>query len=73
MVRTLLLALALMSVAVPPSVGAAPPRNRNVPPSPTQLRWEIIAYQRGARVFRVHDVAPTLDALKVAAATVGRR
>jgi dihydropteroate synthase len=31
----------------------------------------LIAYQRGARVFRVHDVAPTLDALKVAAATVG--
>jgi dihydropteroate synthase len=33
----------------------------------------IIAYQRGARVFRVHDVAPNLDALKVAGATVGRR
>ena len=33
----------------------------------------IIAYERGARVFRVHDVAPTFDALKVAAATVGRR
>jgi dihydropteroate synthase len=31
----------------------------------------IIAYQRGARVFRVHDVAPTVDALKVAGATVG--
>lgn len=33
----------------------------------------IIAYQRGARVFRVHDVAPNLDALQVAGATVGRR
>lgn len=33
----------------------------------------IIAYQHGARVFRVHDVAPNLDALKVAGATVGRR
>jgi dihydropteroate synthase len=32
----------------------------------------IIAYERGARVFRVHDVAPTVDALKVAAATVAR-
>jgi dihydropteroate synthase len=32
----------------------------------------IIAHERGARVFRVHDVAPTVDALKVAAATVGR-
>jgi dihydropteroate synthase len=28
----------------------------------------IIAYERGARVFRVHDVSPTVDALKVAAA-----
>ena len=33
----------------------------------------IIAYERGARVFRVHDVAPTVDALQVAAATVRRR
>src|SRR3954467_6551597 len=32
----------------------------------------IIAYERGAQVFRVHDVAPTVDALKVAAATVRR-
>jgi dihydropteroate synthase len=30
----------------------------------------IIAYEHGARVFRVHDVAPAVDALKVAAATV---
>jgi dihydropteroate synthase len=30
----------------------------------------VIAYERGARVFRVHEVAPVLDALKVAAATV---
>jgi dihydropteroate synthase len=33
----------------------------------------IIAYERGARIFRVHDVAPTVDALKLAAATVRRR
>jgi dihydropteroate synthase len=33
----------------------------------------MIAYDRGARVFRVHDVAPTVDALKVAGATVRRR
>jgi dihydropteroate synthase len=33
----------------------------------------IIAYERGARVFRVHDVAPTVDALQVASATVRRR
>jgi dihydropteroate synthase len=32
----------------------------------------IIAYERGARVFRVHEVAPALDALQVAAATVRR-
>jgi dihydropteroate synthase len=30
----------------------------------------VLAYERGARVFRVHDVAATLDALIVAAATV---
>jgi dihydropteroate synthase len=33
----------------------------------------IIAYERGARVFRVHDVAPAVDALKLATATVRRR
>jgi dihydropteroate synthase len=33
----------------------------------------VLAYERGARVFRVHDVAPTLDALRVAAATVTAR
>jgi dihydropteroate synthase len=32
----------------------------------------IIAHERGARVFRVHDVAATVDALKVATATVRR-
>jgi dihydropteroate synthase len=32
----------------------------------------IIAYEHGAQVFRVHDVAPTVDALKVAGATVRR-
>jgi dihydropteroate synthase len=32
----------------------------------------IVAYDRGAQVFRVHDVAPTVDALKVATATVRR-
>ena len=30
----------------------------------------VLAYERGARIFRVHDVAATHDALKVAAATV---
>src|SRR6185437_11933137 len=32
----------------------------------------VIAYERGARVFRVHDVAATRDALAVAAATFAR-
>jgi dihydropteroate synthase len=32
----------------------------------------VLAFERGARVFRVHDVQPTHDALQVAAATVGR-
>jgi dihydropteroate synthase len=30
----------------------------------------VMAYERGARVFRVHDVAETADALAVAAATL---
>lgn len=32
----------------------------------------VLAYERGARLFRVHDVAQTKDALEVAAATVRR-
>ncbi len=30
----------------------------------------VIAFERGARVFRVHDVAPTVDGLRVAAGTL---
>jgi dihydropteroate synthase len=30
----------------------------------------VLALERGASVFRVHDVAPVVDALAVAAATV---
>jgi dihydropteroate synthase len=30
----------------------------------------VIAYEQGARLFRVHEVAPVADALRVAAATV---
>jgi dihydropteroate synthase len=30
----------------------------------------VLALERGARVFRVHDVAATRDALAVAAATL---
>jgi len=35
------------------------------------IATNVIAYERGARIFRVHDVAPVHDALTVAAATVG--
>ena len=34
------------------------------------LATNVLAYERGARVFRVHDVAAAVDALTVAAATV---
>jgi dihydropteroate synthase len=33
----------------------------------------VLAFQRGASIFRVHDVAPARDALAVAAATLGWR
>ena len=32
----------------------------------------VLAYEKGARIFRVHDVAPTRDALVVTAATMRR-
>jgi len=34
------------------------------------LATNVLALERGARIFRVHDVAPVADALKVAAATL---
>jgi dihydropteroate synthase len=37
------------------------------------IATNVIALERGARVFRVHDVEPVYDALKVAAATVRPR
>jgi dihydropteroate synthase len=37
---------------------------------PGTIATNVLAYERGARVFRVHDVAPVHDALAVAAATV---
>ena len=37
------------------------------------IATNVIAYERGARVFRVHEVAPVRDALLVAAATVSAR
>jgi dihydropteroate synthase len=37
------------------------------------IATNVMAYERGVRVFRVHDVAPVNDALQVAAATVSPR
>jgi dihydropteroate synthase len=37
---------------------------------PGTIATNVIALERGASVFRVHDVAPVADALRVAAATV---
>jgi dihydropteroate synthase len=37
---------------------------------PGTIATNVLAYERGATVFRVHDVAPVADALKVAVATV---
>jgi dihydropteroate synthase len=37
------------------------------------IATNVLAYERGARVFRVHDVAPVHDALTVTAATVRAR
>jgi dihydropteroate synthase len=39
---------------------------------PATVAVNVLALERGARVFRVHDVAATHDALTVAAATVRR-
>jgi dihydropteroate synthase len=36
------------------------------------LATVVMGYERGARIFRVHDVAPARDALAVAAATLAR-
>jgi dihydropteroate synthase len=51
-------------------------KQESAPPSerlPGTLASNVLAYERGARVFRVHDVAPVRDALAVTAATLGER
>jgi dihydropteroate synthase len=40
---------------------------------PGTIATNVIAYERGASIFRVHDVAPVAEALMVAAATVSGR
>ncbi len=37
---------------------------------PGTIATNVLAYERGASIFRVHDVAPVTDALAVAAATL---
>jgi dihydropteroate synthase len=39
---------------------------------PGTIAANVLAYERGATIFRVHDVAPLIDALAVAAATLDR-
>jgi dihydropteroate synthase len=39
---------------------------------PATVATNVLAFERGARVFRVHDVAATADALAVTAATLRR-
>jgi dihydropteroate synthase len=38
---------------------------------PGTIATNVMAFERGASVFRVHDVGPVADALTIAAATVG--
>ena len=40
---------------------------------PGTIATNVLALERGASVFRVHDVAPVREALAVAAATLGER
>ena len=40
---------------------------------PGTIATNVIALERGASIFRVHDVREIADALKVAVATVGAR
>ena len=37
---------------------------------PGTIATNVLAYERGARIFRVHDVAPVHDALAISAATL---
>ena len=40
---------------------------------PGTIATNVLAFERGASVFRVHDVGPVRDALAAAAATLGAR
>ena len=54
----------------------SPDQVEPLPPSarlPGTIASNVLALERGASVFRVHDVAPVRDALAVAAASLGGR
>jgi dihydropteroate synthase len=56
------------------SLSAAPPEPVAATARlPGTLATCVLAYERGARIFRVHDVAPARAALATAAATLGAR
>jgi dihydropteroate synthase len=63
-------------IAAAGDTGAAIEEVEPLPPGerlPGTIATNVLAYERGASVFRVHDVAEVRDALAVAAATLGRR
>ncbi len=59
------------SGASSPMPPAGPSRWWRAERLPGTIATNVLAYERGASVFRVHDVAPVRDALTVAAATLG--
>jgi dihydropteroate synthase len=61
-------ATAEIEPASAPKAVAAPATDR----LPGTIATNVLALERGASVFRVHDVAPVREALAVAAATLGR-
>ena len=72
--KTFLGRIAAAAIGRPPdveidSVEPVPPGERLA----GTIASNVMAFERGARVFRVHDVAPVRDALAVAAATLGAR
>jgi dihydropteroate synthase len=54
----------------PSKEGSSPQSSAAVDRLPGTIATNVIAFERGASVFRVHDVAPVAAALKVAAATL---
>ena len=49
-------------------LGALTGQARRATASAATVAANVAAFERGARIFRVHDVAPNRDALAVAAA-----